>query len=229
MSGVSLSDPSSTSGPVTVPPAPRARRDDRPSWRDPRIAIGLLVIAGSVLVGATVLGDADETVPVWVVTVDAAAGQEVDALELSARSVRFVDADLAGRYVSASRPVPSGSVLVRPVGAGELLPRSALGAADSGPALVEVPVSAAVEAVPRTVGVGSVVDVWVGGDPSAAGAERVLDDVVVVDAPQAEAGLAPASTRSLVLGVPPDQVDALPALLAAVGEGSGRIVVTREP
>lgn len=204
-----------------------ARRAVRPGWRDPRLALGVLVLAGSVVLGATVLGRADRTVAVWALTADLPAGRAVSADAVEERRVRFADAALADHYLSAADAVPAGTVLVRPVGAGELLPRSALGSADDAATTVEVPVAVSGDAVPGTVRTGSVVDVWV-TPPDRAGAERVLDDVVVVEAPAPSGGFAPTGTRQLVLAVPTELADAaLPRLLAATG-GTG-VVVTREP
>lgn len=214
--------------------APRARRLSGPGWRDPRIVLGLVVLAGSVVLGATLLADADDTVPVWAVGTDLAAGQPVTDEDLEIRQVRFPDADAADRYLSAAVPLPEDATLARAVGAGELLPRAAVRSGDAA-RLVEVPVAAATDAVPASVRAGSVIDVWVVPDGTVAGtgtgapdgAERVLDDVVVVAAPRPEDGLAPSGNRQLVVGVPADQLDGLPAALA--GTGRGTVVVTREP
>lgn len=205
-----------------------ARRGTRPGWRDPRLALGVLVLAGSVVLGAVVLGQSDRTVPVWALTADVAAGQPLPADAYEERRVRFADAALADQYLSAQEAPPADAVLLRPVGAGELLPRAALGTPEDAGDVVEVPVAAAVDAVPSTVRSGSVVDVWVTASGDDTGAQRVLDDVVVIEAPAASEGFTPAGTRRLVLAVPTDQADtALPRLLAAAG-GTG-VVVTREP
>ena len=44
--------------------SPRARRTRRSSWRDPRLAVGLVLVAGSVVGGATVLSEEDRTTEV---------------------------------------------------------------------------------------------------------------------------------------------------------------------
>lgn len=48
-------DPSST----TPPPATRT---GTPGWRDPRLWIGVLVVAASVVLGARIVGGSDDTV-----------------------------------------------------------------------------------------------------------------------------------------------------------------------
>lgn len=212
----------STSAPPGTP-VPAARRAGRPGWRDPRILLGVLIVAGSVLAGAVLLGSGEEQEVVWAAAQDLPAGSRVSPDVLVQRPVHFADpADLA---VYAAGPAPVGRVLSRPVGAGELLPRAALRGAPRH--VVEVPLQVDVDDVPATVHEGSRVDVWVAPrDSSATGrprARRVLTDVVVVRLPHPGAALAPQSTRQVIVAVAPDAPleDALGATSA------GRVVVTR--
>ena len=46
-------------------PAPAVRRLRSSRWRDPRLAVGVVLVAASVVVGARVLAAADDTVAVW--------------------------------------------------------------------------------------------------------------------------------------------------------------------
>ena len=62
-----------------VPPAIRYHR---PGWRDPRILVGLVIVAASVLVGVKVLAAADDSVGVWAVRKDLPAGTRVDPAEV---------------------------------------------------------------------------------------------------------------------------------------------------
>lgn len=211
---------------------PEARRAGRPSWKDPRLAVGLVIVAGSVLLGARLLGAADDTVTVWTVADDLGEGSVVGAADVVARQVRFGDAALADRYVSAEAALPPGSVLVRDLTAGELLPRDALGPPRAVP-LVEVPLAVPAAAVPATVQPGAVVDVWVTPDREAVaasgarrGAVRVFDDVTVVAAPRDESALGPASTRQVIIGVPAEQDEQLAGALADLAAGS--VVIVRQ-
>jgi hypothetical protein len=117
---------------------PAAARLGRARWLDPRLIGGVLLVLLSVVVGAKVLGDADERVQVWSVTRDLGADTQLSADDLAARSVRLDDA--ARRYVSADQHL-DGLVLTRPVGNGELLPVSAVaraGTSDQRRIVVEV-------------------------------------------------------------------------------------------
>lgn len=205
------------------PAIPAAERAPRPGWRDPRILLGLGLVAVCVLLGARIMASADDTVAVWSVRSDLAAGTVLDADDLQLTRVHFADGRALARYV-AEDGLPEGEVAVtRDLATGELLPRAALGA--GGEALVEVPLSVARGDLPGTVRAGSVVDVWLAPEePSGKAARLLLDDVRVVALPAAADSLAPESTRQLVVGVPEDADD----LADVLGRtGGGRIVVTQ--
>lgn len=192
-----------------APGSPLARRSTSRGWRDPRFAVGVVVVAASVLLGALVLGRADDSVPVWAARSDLTKGQTLRAQDLAPHRIRFASPTDAARYLSASDPPPSGAVLSRSVGAGELVPKAAVGEGAS-PALVQVPVAVDPAAVPATVRVGSHVDVWVTPDPTTAqegdrassAATLVFHDVPVLAAPApSDSSLTPEQSRQLIVGV----------------------------
>ncbi len=219
-------------GPPQAPPggaaSPPARRTATSAWRDPRLVVGLAIVAVSVLAGGTLLSGADDSVSVWAARSDLAAGSPVGPDDLMRRDVRFTSAADADRYVSAESATVPEATLVRAVGVGELLPRAALGAADAAP-VVEVPLAVPVDAVPQTVRAGSVVDVWVTPEASADGrtsdSQLVFAGVVVVAAPASGSTLAPSGTRQLLIGVEEAQADGLSEALARVARGT--TVITR--
>jgi hypothetical protein len=206
-----------------VPAATRARP---PGWRDPRLWVGVAIVAASVLLGARVVGAADDMVTVWAAGADLARGHRVTGADLVPARVRFDDDATSARYLSADAPVPDDAHLLRGLGAGELVPREALGpAAQSGVARVSVSLPA--EQVPTGLGPGSRVDVWVVEERASGGgrAEPVLEDVVVVAAPAAAESLGSvAGGRQLVLGLPADESSAVATVLAASGDGRVRVV-----
>ena len=55
-----------------------AQRVRRPGWRDPRLWIGVVLVAGSVVAGARLLAAADDTVQVWAAATDLGAGARAD-------------------------------------------------------------------------------------------------------------------------------------------------------
>ena len=153
-----------TPGPVTASdalPGPAPRRVRPPRWLDLRLVLGVLLVLGSVLLGARVVGAADATVPVWAVTGDLAAGTQLTAEDLRAVDVRLGDA--ANAYLSTSTR-PEGRTLSRPVRAGELLPRAAL---DPTTELVQLALPVQSGYVPPGLERGQVVDVYAVADPAA--------------------------------------------------------------
>lgn len=103
------------------PPVPR--RLTRPRWLDIRVIGGVLLLVVSVAIGAKVIGAASHTSPVWVANTDLASGTVLRPDDLIAADVNL--GDRGASYVDAASDL-SGSVLNRPLGAGELVPASAL-------------------------------------------------------------------------------------------------------
>ena len=200
-----------------VPPAPAPRRARPPRWLDLRLVLGVLLVLGSVLLGARVVSDADATVPVWAVAGNLAAGTELTADDLVAVDVRL-DAT-AGAYLATSTR-PEGRTLARAVRAGELLPRSAL---EEAAELVQVALPVQAGYVPPSLTRGQLVDVYALADP-AAGAVAVADGSVtpvVREAPvQALSGRSdgvlstPTTTVQVVVAVPADEAA---EVLGAIG------------
>jgi hypothetical protein len=219
-----------TTTPRSETDVPRAVRSRRPGWRNPRLVLGVVLVAASVVLGARLLAAADDTVGVWALTRDLPAGAVVDEGDLERRQVRFPDERTADGYLAARDALPSGTTLNRPVSGGELLPRSAV-AEVAERDLVEVPISVVSDDLPATVRQGSVVDVWVAPKVSAVGREQVkavpvLTDVVVVAVPRTSDTLAPQTTRQVIVGVPAARSDVLGAALG--GMSDGRVVIARK-
>lgn len=240
MSGVNLaSQPkpragaAATSGPTAAhnvaqapPQSPPASRASARSWKDPRLIVGVVLVAVSVLVGARLFAAADDTVAVWTVRADLPAGTTVGPGDLVREDVRFASSEMAARYLSADAPLPDGMVLARDVTADELLPRAAL-TSDTAPELVEVPLALAADAVPATLRTGELVDVWVTPEEQvgpAPRAVRVLERVRVVAAPRGGTALGPSATRQLVIGLPADAEARLGTALAQLATGSALVV-----
>lgn len=204
---------------------PSARRLRRPSWRDPRLLIGLVLVLGSVAVGGRLFAAADRTVPVYAARVTLPAGASLDAGQLVVVRLRLTGT--SARYLDATRPVPSGMVLQRTVGRGELMPVAALAPAGS---LAARPVTVPLEdGVPAGIAPGGRVDVWAtatgtrttgaaagsGGDdgtPRQIAAAVEVYHVTTGD----ERGLSAGRAAAVQVLVPTDR---LPAVLAALARG----------
>lgn len=225
--------------PSSAPPAQRTRT---PGWRDPRLWVGLALVAGSVLLGARVVAAADDTVPVWAARADLGAGSTLRPDDLVREQVRLSGPADLDRYLRADEPLPAEAGLLRPVGAGELVPRAALGERSG---TVEVPLAVDPEQVPESVRQGSVVDVYLLGSSDsssdsssgsssgsatgatdAPGGAPALAGVSVVDARTSEESLAVSGKRRLVLAVPEDAAAGFFRRLGAL-QGPQIVVVGR--
>lgn len=184
---------------------PAATRSRAPGWRDPRLWVGVVVVAASVLLGARVLGAADQTVTVWAAATELAPGTVLAEDDLVALRVRFADDTDLSAYLLTTQSLPAGATLTRGVGAGELVPAAALGEpGDTG--LLQVPVAVEPEQLAGGVVAGSRVNVYLvsrgGADRGYDSGEPVLEDVAVLDATAPDDGYAASGLRRLVLGVP---------------------------
>jgi hypothetical protein len=206
--------------------SPEAARLRRARWLDPRLIIGVLLVLGSVVVGTRVIAAADRTVPVLVAAADLAPGQRLTPNLVEPRDV-LLDGNLH-RYVTGA--VGSGYVVVRPVGAGELLPRSSIAAATDDDALRYVTIPLPAAEVPVGLAAGDLVDVWhiPPTDAEDRTATLLLSGVGVANADSGEGGLATAGGQARVtLAVTgakagrssAEQDSAIGALMAAARDG----------
>ncbi|MBD5786332.1 hypothetical protein IF650_09085 [Cellulosimicrobium terreum] len=216
-----LRPPSGGPAPVT------AARLRRPTWRDPRLLIGVVIVAVSVALGSWAVGAAGRTTPVYAVTSVALPG---DAISLADLHVVDVQLGAAGeKYLRADADLPDGMVVLRAVAAGELLPTAALGSAE------ELEVRSV--AVPVTTGLsdritpGTQVDLWYvppvdgsGGDDdddTPAEPVQLVENVTVAQVDEGASTLVVGGTVTVHTLVP---VADLPGVLGAVA-GAGNIAV----
>ncbi|MTD12979.1 flagellar biosynthesis protein FlgA [Nakamurella sp. YIM 132087] len=198
----------------------------RPRWWDPRILAGLLLVVGSVVLGAKVVGAADRTAPVWSVTRDLATGTVLTAEDLAVVRVKLDDT--ADRYLAGAAP-PVGLALTRPVDVGELLPASAVRPAPDHRVLV---FGVTPEDMPPGVGHGSVVDLYL--EVAGRSGERATTDLLAAGvtvqsvAGPASGGLSGAATDDyqVAVALPPAAAD---DLIRALPTGTVRLLVRSAP
>lgn len=210
---------------LDAPSSPAARRAERrPAWRDPRLAVGVALVAVCVVLGSRLLASADDTVPVWSAATDLRAGAPLQPSDLRPTQVRFASSEVANGYLPATQPPPDGVVLASDVSRGSLLPRDAVTRAD-GPDLAELPVTVPAEAVPTGLTSGDLVDVWVTPEETTQRPEavRLLDDARVIAVQGPGGGLGPAVTRQVLVGVPEDD-EVLARALGGLASGTAVLV-----
>lgn len=207
--------------PEVSPPAKRLRRT---RWADPRLLVGLLIVAGSVVAGARLFTAADDTRAVWAVRGDHRVGTPVAAEDLRSVDVRLDDS--AENYVPASETVEPGQVWAHDVNAGELLGVAATRPADADE-VGELPVIVAPGALPSDLGEGDRVDVWVSNTTGTAGAGRaslVLERIRVLSVAGAPASMGETSGYRVLLGLEEDSPDRLGEALGAISSGEVTLV-----
>ncbi len=186
----------------------------------------MLLVFGSVLVGARVLAHADDTVAVLAARGPLVAGQQVEADDVAVTRLRFSSAADADRYLPEEE-VPTGAVLLRPVGPGELLPRAAVDVRGSA-GLVELPLGVDPARVPAGVHAGAIVDVWAVRSEVDQGErpERLLAAVPVLSAARgATAGVT--GLRQVVVGVAESDQPRVSRVVARLGDETALVLVRR--
>jgi len=133
-----------------VRPAPRA------FWADARFLLGIALIVASVAGVWLIVAAARQSEPVFAATRTIVPGEEIAASDL-----RVVEVALGAMTAAYASPVDlePGSVAVRTITEGELVPRSALGE-PSASTRTSVVIRTGTE-VAAAVGPGSEVEVWV--------------------------------------------------------------------
>lgn len=173
-----------------------AGRVRRPSWRDPRLLVGLLLMALAVAAVVTVVNRADTTSPYYAAARDLAPGTALGDDDLVVVHVRVGD----GAYVPQGES-PVGRVLDRAVGSGELLPASAL--VEPGDFTARAIAVESSMPLADGVGVGSLVDVWVTvEDDAGAHSSLVGSDLPVTDVREAKASLGSSGGQTVYVAVP---------------------------
>lgn len=105
-------------------PTPKARRLVKPSWKDARLIIGVLLVLLAVVIGAAAFSAADERVGMWSAKHTLTPGQEVSEGDFVRVDVQLGDA--SSDYLTAGERLPNGAIVDRELRSGELVPRSAV-------------------------------------------------------------------------------------------------------
>lgn len=210
-------------------PAPIAARLRRPTWRDPRLLFGVLLVAGSVGLGSWAVAAGQQTVGVFRTTQPITPGQAVTTDDLAVTQIRADE--LESTYLMAGDGIPGDLVALRVLGQGELVPAAALGAASR---MTDRAVSVLVaEPLPGAVTVGSQVDLWFvpetspGATPANGpgtfvarsgpdGPQALATSLVVTEVAE-DAGMLVGSGASVHVLVPEDRLGEVLGALAAPG------------
>ncbi len=146
-------------------PNPTAPRIGRPSWRDPRLVIGLLLVLASTAGVTALVGSLDRTTDVLAARTELPVGARLESGDLTTVAVRLGGSEQ--KYLRASSGLPEDAVVTRLVRPGELVPAAAVGRPDE---LDRKPVGLPIEdPLPAGTEPGVRVDVWVALPEAASG------------------------------------------------------------
>lgn len=188
-----------------------ARLRPRLRGRDPRLIVGIVLVAFSTLLGIRLLQSAGDRTSVWQVTRDLAAGTELTASDVRPVAVHLASA--ADRYAVARGAPPSGQRLAVEVRAGELLPTAALATAQP---RRRITVAVDTDRLPAGLRPGQLVDAYVTPKDEAQPA-RLVQEAVLVGAVGDTGG----TQVAIGLDVAPEQVA---AIVSAVRSGQVDLV-----
>lgn len=224
----SYSPPSADSGPRRGTPetprsGPAAQRLRRPSWRDPRLLAGVLIVALSVSGVIALLTAQNQTTQIYAADRLLTVGDRLSPEDL--RVVQVQIDELSGAYLPATEALPEDTAFIALVQEGELIPRRALAEEDpQGRQTLTIEVE---HTLARGVEPGRLVDVW-SADAGSLGAQQEVQvqqiaagaQVSVITESSSSFGAQDRVTVELL--VDPSE---LPALLGATSSASTLSVV----
>ncbi len=128
-----------------------------PSWKDPRLLVGILLVLASVVGVVSLVGSADQTTEVYAARDSIAVGEKLTTDNVVRAKVRLNETE--EHYFTAEAGLPEGLVAVQRIGKNHLVPKESLATVD---ALDRKPVAVTIdEALPPQAVPGTRVDVWV--------------------------------------------------------------------
>jgi hypothetical protein len=205
------------------PLSPPALRMKTNRLRDPRLWLGVVLVACSALVGGRVLAAADDTITLWRVAHDIPRGTPVESGDLEPAAVHFADGADAGAYLRAGESVPRGARAAHALAAGELLAASALDPARvAGP---ELPLGVEASDLPADLSPGEQVAVWAVPAQASRGQRvtLVLEGATLL-AISSRGSTDVGSSRDVLLAV--DSIDAVGAALRLLADSRPVLVRT---
>ncbi|MGO4143759.1 SAF domain-containing protein [Paenarthrobacter sp. YAF11_1] len=198
-----------------------AARLKKPSWKDPRLLIGILLVLVSIAGVIALVGTADRTTQVYTAREDIAVGQVIAVADLSIVNVRLDDVESG--YVTVEGGLAEGRVALQRVAKDQLVPKESLGKAD---ALNRKPVAISMEGeLPAQAVGGARVDVWValpGSSTAFDEPQLLLPGAEIAQVVSGSAGLGASKTTQVLVLVTDEQ---MPKLLGAQANGASISVV----
>ncbi|WP_394938894.1 hypothetical protein [Psychromicrobium sp. YIM B11713] len=192
----------------------------KPSWKDPRLMIGVLLVLVSVAGAVLLLGSADQTTDAYVSQGNIAVGQKIEQSKLNRVKVRLND--VQSSYYLANEVIPKDAVAVQYIPQGQLIAKHSVAQADL---LGRKPVAIDLEQeLPLSAAAGDRVDIWIAAADSSPDAvpKLLLPNTEIAALHKGKNGLS-GNTPDVLYVLVDDQH--LPVLLAALSNKSRISVV----
>ncbi|MET1021993.1 MAG: hypothetical protein ABWX69_07325 [Arthrobacter sp.] len=142
---------------MSVGMATGGARLKKPSWKDPKLLVGVLLVLASVVGVIALVGAADQTAEAYTAREAIAVGEKLTVDKLNRVKVRL--GDVEQHYLTPATGLADGLVAAQRIGKDQLVPRDSFGQLDS---LDRKPVAVTIDDVlPPQAVAGSRVDVWV--------------------------------------------------------------------
>ncbi|KRE84298.1 hypothetical protein [Arthrobacter sp. Soil764] len=188
-----------------------AARLKRPSWKDPRLLVGVLLVLVSVAGVIFLVGSADRTTEVFAARDGIGVGERLTPENVVRAKVRLGDTEQ--QYITAEAGLPQDVVAVQRIGKDQLVPRASLGQVDR---LDRKPVALNLEqTLPSQAVAGARVDVWVAQPDAKNGFSEprlILPGAEIAEVTTGSTALGSSKTIVLMVLVEDKQ---MPALLGA--------------
>jgi hypothetical protein len=188
-----------------------AARLKRPSWRDPRLLMGILLVLVSVAGVVFLVNSADRTTEVYAARDGIGVGEALTAENVVRAKVRLGETEQ--HYIPVESGLPEGMVAVQRIAKDQLVPRASLGEVDQ---LDRKPVALTIdETLPSQAVEGARVDVWVAQPDAKNGYSEpklLLSGAEIAEVTAGSTALGSTKTTVLMVLVEDSQ---MPALLGA--------------
>ncbi|WP_146341199.1 hypothetical protein [Nesterenkonia sp. NBAIMH1] len=201
-----------------------ARRMKPPSWKDPRLIVGTLLVAASVGGVVALVAEQNRTAPAYAAARALAVGEEITEDDLVTVDVQLGEG--SGKYLLPGERTLEGMVISR-VEEGEFIPLSSLAASDPEgrqPVTVEIE-----HELPRALSAGRAAEVWgsaAGGYGEDGEVSRLVASAELADVRARESAFGTQSATTVELLVDADDV---PGILQAVSDGHQISLLPAQP
>ncbi len=189
----------------------RAARLKRPSWKDPRLLVGVLLVLVSIVGVVFLVGSADRTTEVYAARDGIAVGERLTPENVVRAKVRLGDTEQ--HYITVEDGLPQDVVAMQRIGKDQLVPRASLGEMDR---LDRKPVALTIDqTLPAQAVAGARVDVWVAQPDAKNGFSEpklLLPGAEITEVATGSTALGSSKTTVLMVLVEDKQ---MPALLGA--------------